>query len=156
MLTPETSGPDHHIRCMEEWHMKSHVTVKEMAGTKIIYAMLLACYYWMWARRDWHSFYDVIQNMVFLFTFLFFVLQAVRIRQYGKSEKDQAAVRNLRRIDAIGLKVMVAAAAVIAFTAAIADLEGRIAGYALVGAIFALTVARFLALCLMSRNAERR
>ena len=136
--------------------MKSHVTVKEMAGTKIIYAVLLVCYYWMWARRDWHSFYDVIQNMVFLFTFLFFILQAVRIRQYGKSEKDQAAVRNLRRIDAIGLKVMVAAAAVIAFTAAIADLEGRIAGYALVGAIFALTVARFLALCLMSRNAERR
>ncbi len=90
--------------------MKSHVTVKEMAGTKIIYAMLLACYYWMWARRDWHSFYDVIQNMVFLFTFLFFVLQAVRIRQYGKGEKDQAAIRNLRRIDAIGLKVMVAAA----------------------------------------------
>ena len=89
--------------------MKSHVTVKEMAGTKIIYAMLLACYYWMWARRDWHSFYDVIQNMVFLFTFLFFVLQAVRIRQYGKGEKDQAAIRNLRRIDAIGLKVMVAA-----------------------------------------------
>jgi small-conductance mechanosensitive channel len=134
--------------------MKSHVTVKEMAGTKIIYAMLLACYYWMWARRDWHSFYDVIQNMVFLFTFLFFVLQAVRIRQYGKGEKDQAAIRNLRRIDAIGLKVMVAA--VIAFASAIADLEGRIAGYALVGAIFALTVARFLALCLMSRNTERR
>ncbi len=136
--------------------MKSHVTVKEMAGTKIIYAMLLACYYWMWARRDWHSFYDVIQNMVFLFTFLFFVLQAVRIRQYGKGEKDQAAIRNLRSIDAIGLKVMAGAAAVIAFASAIADLEGRIAGYALVGAIFALTVARFLALCLMSRNAERR
>ena len=89
--------------------MKSHVTVKEMAGTKIIYAMLLACYYWMWARRDWHSFYDVIQNMVFLFTFLFFILQAVRIRQYGKSEKDQAAIRNLRSIDAIGLKVMAGA-----------------------------------------------
>lgn len=136
--------------------MKSHVTVKEMAGTKIIYAMLLACYYWMWARRDWHSFYDIIQNMVFLFTFLFFVLQAARIRQYGKSEKDQAAIRNLRSIDAIGLKVMAGAAAVIAFASAIADLEGRIAGYALVGAIFALTVARFLALCLMSRNAERR
>ena len=110
----------------------------------------------MWARRDWHSFYDVIQNMVFLFTFLFFVLQAARIRQYGKSEKDQAAIRNLRSIDAIGLKVMAGAAAVIAFASAIADLEGRIAGYALVGAIFALTVARFLALCLMSRNAERR
>ena len=89
--------------------MKSHVTVKEMAGTKIIYAMLLACYYWMWARRDWHSFYDVIQNMVFLFTFLFFVLRAFRIRQYGKGEKDQAAIRNLRSIDAIGLKVMAGA-----------------------------------------------
>ena len=32
--------------------MKSKVTLKEMVGTKIIYAMLLVFYYWMWARRD--------------------------------------------------------------------------------------------------------
>ena len=32
--------------------MKSKVTLKELVGTKIIYAMLLVCYYWMWARRE--------------------------------------------------------------------------------------------------------
>ena len=36
----------------EEWKMKSKVTLKEIVGTKIIYAALLVCYYWMWARRD--------------------------------------------------------------------------------------------------------
>ena len=36
--------------------MKSKVTLKEIVGTKIIYAALLVCYYWMWARRDWHTY----------------------------------------------------------------------------------------------------
>ncbi len=35
--------------------MKSKVTLKELVGTKIIYAVLLVCYYWMWARRDWQE-----------------------------------------------------------------------------------------------------
>ena len=48
--------------------MKSKVTLKEIVGTKIIYAALLVCYYWMWARRDWHNYYDSIQNSVFIFT----------------------------------------------------------------------------------------
>ena len=37
--------------------MKSKVTLKEIVGTKIIYAALLVSYYWMWARRDWHNYY---------------------------------------------------------------------------------------------------
>lgn len=32
--------------------MTSKVTLRELAGTAIIYAMLLVCYYWMWARQD--------------------------------------------------------------------------------------------------------
>ena len=77
---------------MEEWNMKSKVTLKEIVGTKIIYAVLLACYYWMWARRDWHDFYDIIQNMVVVFTIIFFVLQANRIRMFSKEEKDELAI----------------------------------------------------------------
>ena len=46
--------------------MKSKVTLKEIVGTKIIYAALLVCYYWMWARRDWHTYYETIQNTVFI------------------------------------------------------------------------------------------
>ena len=52
--------------------MKTKVPLKELVGRKIIYAVLLVCYYWMWARRDWHDYYETIQNMVFVFTAVFF------------------------------------------------------------------------------------
>ena len=60
--------------------MKSKVTLKEIVGTKIIYAILLVSYYWMWARRDWHDYYDVIQNAVVTFTIVFFLIQARKNR----------------------------------------------------------------------------
>ena len=122
--------------------MKSKVTLKEKVGTKIIYAVLLVCYYWMWARRDWQSYYETIQNVVFGFTILFFAIQADRIRKYSKEEKDELAIQNLRRTDAIGLKIMVAATTVIAFACAVAAIDGRMAGYALVGMILVLSIVR--------------
>ena len=129
--------------------MEKKVSLKELVGTKIIYAGLIAAYYWMWARQDWHNYYDAIQNAVFLFTILFFILQASRIRRYSKEEKDQQAIQTLRRIDAILLKVLAAAAVAIAFACAITFFDGRMAGYALVGTIFALTVLRTILFCVM-------
>ena len=67
--------------------MKSKVTLKEIVGTKIIYAALLVCYYWMWARRDWHTYYETIQNTVFIFTIVFFALRASRVHKYSKEER---------------------------------------------------------------------
>ena len=127
--------------------MKSKVTLKEIVGTKIIYAILLVSYYWMWARRDWHDYYDVIQNAVVTFTIVFFLIQAARIRKYSKEEKDELAIQNLRRT--IGLKIMVAAAIVIAFASAVKAIDGTMAGYALVGMILALAVIRFIIFCVM-------
>lgn len=129
--------------------MNSKVTLKEIVGTKIIYAVLLVSYYWMWARRDWHDYYDVIQNAVVMFTVVFFLIQAARIRKYSKEEKDELAIQNLRRTDAIGLKIMVAAAIVIAFASAVKAIDGTMAGYALVGMILALAVIRFIIFCVM-------
>ena len=129
--------------------MNAKVTLKEMVGTKIIYALLLVCYYWMWARRDWHDYYETIQNMVVVFTIVFFALQAARIRRFSKEEKDEMAIRNLRRADAIGLKIAVAAVVVIAFACAVAAIDGRMAGYALVGMVFELSVIRFIVFCVM-------
>lgn len=129
--------------------MKAKVTLKEMVGTKIIYAILLICYYWMWARRDWHNYYTTIQNTVMVFTFVFFIMQASRIRKYSKEEKDELAIRNLWRVDAIGLKIMLAAVIIIAFACAVTFLDGRMAGYALVGMVFVLTVIRFIVFCVM-------
>ena len=129
--------------------MNKKVTLKEMVGTKMIYALLLVCYYWMWARRDWHEYYMTIQNTVAVFTIAFFVLRADRIRRYSKEEKDEMAIQNLRRTDAIGLKIMVAAMVIIAFACAVAAIDGRMAGYALVGLIFGLSVIRFIIFCVM-------
>lgn len=129
--------------------MRSKVTLRELVGTKIIYAVLLVCYYWMWARRDWHDYYDTIQNTVFVFTILFFALQADRIRRYKKEEKDEMAVQNLQRADAISLKIMIAAVTVIAFACAVSIIDGRMAGYALVGMILVLTVLRSIIFCVM-------
>lgn len=123
--------------------MKSKVTLKEIVGTKIIYALLLVCYYWMWARRDWQDYYMTIQSMVSIFTVVFFGLQAVRIHRYSKEKKDELAVQNLRRADSIGLKLMTAAAIIIAFACAVTAIDGRTAGYSLVGSVLALSVIRF-------------
>ena len=105
--------------------MEKKVSLKELVGTKIIYAGLIAAYYWMWARQDWHNYYDAIQNAVFLFTILFFILQASRIRRYSKEEKDRQAIQTLRRTDAILLKVLAAAAVAIAFACAVTFFDGR-------------------------------
>ena len=129
--------------------MKSKVTLKEIVGTKIIYAALLVCYYWMWARRDWQNYYETIQNTVVVFTVVFFLLQASRIRKYSKEEKDELAIQNLRRTDAIGLKIMMAAIIIIAFACGVGAIDVPAAGYALVGMILVLTVLRFIIFCVM-------
>lgn len=132
--------------------MKSKVSLKELVGTRIVYALLLVCYYWMWARRDWHDYYETIQSVVALFTTLFFALQASRIHKYHKEATDELAVEILRRADALCLKLMIAAAAIIAFAGAVGLLDGRTAGYALVGTIFILAVVRYVAFCIMDRK----
>ena len=76
-------------------------------------------------------------------------MQANRIHKYHKEEKDEMAVQNLRRIDAIGLKIMTAAAIVIAFACAVSCIDGAAAGYALVGMILVLAVLRFIIFCVM-------
>lgn len=129
--------------------MKSKVSLREMVGTKIIYALLIAVYYWMWARQDWHEYYMTIQYAVVAFTVLFFAIQADRVRKYKKEQKDELAIQNLRRTDAICLRIMIAAVIIIAFAGGITFIDGRMAGYALVGAIVVLTIIRFAAFCIM-------
>lgn len=129
--------------------MKTKVTLREMVGTKIIYGVILVFYYWMWARRDWHDYYETIQLMVSLFTVIFFTLQALRIYKYNKEEKDELAIQNLLRADSIALKVLVAAAVVIAFACSVEAINTSAAGYALVVAIFVLTIIRFVIFCVM-------
>ena len=58
------------------------------------------------------------------------------MHKYSKEEKDELAIQNLRRTDAVGLKIMIAAAVVIAFACAVKAIDGPAAGYALVPLVF--------------------
>ena len=85
----------------------------------------------LWARRNWHEYYDTIQNMVVVFSIVFFALQAFRVYKFSKEEKDELAIQNLRRTDAVGLKIMIAAAIIIAFACAVKCIDGTMAGFPL-------------------------
>ena len=79
------------------------VTLKELVAGKIIFAVLVALYYWMWARNDWKDFYPTIQTIVGGFTFWYFVFRAIRVRKYKQEATDEMAEANLHRCDSICL-----------------------------------------------------
>lgn len=87
--------------------MNKKVSLKEIVGTKIVYAIILTSYYWMWARTDWKDWYETVQSMLGVFLFSFFTLQMIRISKYKKEGIDEMAEQNLKRCDSICLKLLV-------------------------------------------------
>lgn len=118
------------------------VTLLELVATKIIYAILIAVYYWMWSRRDWHGYYDNIQYAVAAFTFIFLLLQSSRIRKYNKEVADEMALANLKRADSICLKIALIASIVIAFTGAMELINQLQMGYIIMILLVVTTVIR--------------
>ena len=124
--------------------MKKKVNLREIVGTKIIYAVLVAFYYWMWARRDWHDFYITIQSAVSIFTLVFLLLVAGRIRKYKQESFDELAEQNLKATDSICLKISMVALVVIAFMGALTILDAIAMGYAIVGWLVVIMILRFI------------
>ena len=118
------------------------VTLLELVATKIIYAILIAVYYWMWARRDWHGYYDNIQYAVAAFTFVFLLLQSSRIRKYNKEVTDEMALANLKRANSICLKIALIASIVIAFTGAMELINQLQMGYIIMILLVVTTIVR--------------
>ena len=118
------------------------VTLLELVATKIIYALLIAVYYWMWARRDWHGYYESIQYAVAIFTFIFLVSQASRIKKFKAEVADEMALANLKRADSICLKIALIASIVIAFTGAMELVNQLQMGYIIMILLVVTTVIR--------------
>ena len=125
------------------------VTLLELVATKIIYAILIAVYYWMWARRDWHGYYDTIQYAVAAFTFIFLLLQSSRIRKYNKEVADEMALANLKRADSICLKIALIASIVIAFTGAMELVNQLQMGYIIMILLVVTTIVRTITFYVM-------
>lgn len=126
--------------------MNKPVTLKELVATKIIFALMIASYYWMWARTDWKDYYQTIQNSIAIFFGIFFIMHADRIRKYKKESFDEMAEQNLRRCDSICLKILVvvsvAAAWMSTIFAHVNGWNGSIIGWVLVLALVVISIIR--------------
>lgn len=125
------------------------VTLSELVATKIIYAVLLALYYWMFARKDWHDYYTGIQSAATFFTIIFFIYQYIRIKKYKQEITDELAAQNLKRADSICIKIFTVAAAITAFMGAIEIINNLQMGYVLMGIIVSVAVIRTIIFYIM-------
>lgn len=133
--------------------MNKKVSLKEIVGTKIVYAIILTSYYWMWARTDWKGWYETAQYVLGVFLFSFFAVQMIRVSKYKKEGVDEMAEQNLKRCDAICLKLLIGAMVVVAFGAGIlghidAVSPGTI-GWVIVLSILALSIIRTVMFAVM-------
>ena len=127
---------------MEKKKKNSKVTLLELVATKIIYAMLIVVYYWMWARRDWKDFYYEIQYAVGVFTVIFLLSQASRIRKFNKELVDELALANLKRADSICLKIALAGSIAVSFAGALEVVNNLQMGYIIMFMMLAITILR--------------
>ena len=126
--------------------MNKKVSLKEIVGTKIVYAIILTSYYWMWARTDWKDWYEMMQYVLGVFLFSFFSVQMIRISKYKKEGIDEMAEQNLKRCDSICLKLFVGVMVVVVFGAAISGHTNVVStgfiGWTIVLSILVLSIIR--------------
>lgn len=126
--------------------MNKKVTLTEIVGTKIIYALIMVSYYWMWARSDWKDYYETIQLVLSIFLVIFFMIYARRIKKYKKESMDEMAEYNLKRCDSICFKIFIVVMIITAFVGAILGHSNTFScgfiGWIIVLTILALTIIR--------------
>lgn len=130
------------------------VSLLELVADKIVFAILIAVYYWMWARNDWKNYYATIQAVVYVFSFYYFVSRSIRLRKYKKETPDEMAEANLKRCDAICLKISVISLVIISFVCAMGcfALTTEIIGYCLIGLLVLLAITRTIIFYCMDKK----
>ncbi len=133
--------------------MNKTVTLTEIVATKIVYALIMVSFYWMWARTDWKDYYVTIQSALGIFLITFFFVQASRIKKYKKEGIDEMAEHNLKRCDSICFKIFLAVMVVTAWSCAIIGhtnvISTEFIGWVIVLTILALTIIRTVIFMIM-------
>lgn len=136
--------------------MNKKVTLTEIVGSKIVYALILVSFYWMWARTDWKEYYVTIQSALSGFVVVFFLIQAIRIKKYKREGIDEMAEQNLKRCDSICFKIFVALMTVTAWICTIVGhtnvLSTEFVGWIIVLAILVLTIVRTIIFMIMDKR----
>lgn len=134
--------------------MKNKVTLKELLGTHIVIAILIAVYYWCWARNDWQGYYVSIQNTIGIFAFFLFVFISIRMTKYKKEVNDEMAIANLRKCDSICLKITMTLIVCISFLSAILrfSISSEIIGYMLMTVLICISIIRIILFCIIDKK----
>lgn len=134
--------------------MKNKVTLKELLGMQIVIAILIAIYYWCWARNGWHEYYVSIQNTVGIFAFFLFASLFTRMAKYKKEVNDEMAITNLRKCDSICFKIITALIICIAFLSAILRfiISSEIIGYMMMSVLVGISIIRVILFCIIDKK----
>lgn len=133
--------------------MNKKVSLKEIVGTKIVYAIILTSYYWMWVRTDWKDRYLTAQYILGCALITFFLFQHMRIKKYKQEGVDEMAEQNLKRCDSICLKLFIVAMIGLAWSCAILGhvdtMNMGIIGWVIVLSILVLSIIRTVMFVIM-------
>lgn len=134
--------------------MKNRVTLKEILASHVIIAILIAVYYWCWARNDWQEYYVSIQNTIGIIAFFLFVSLSIREVKYKKEVKDEMAITNLRKCDSICFKIITILIVCIGFLSAILrfGISSEIIGYMLMGTLVGISIIRVILFCIIDKK----
>lgn len=86
--------------------MKKNVSLVEIVAAKILFAVLFAIIYWMWARGSYHESSAAVGRAISAVTCFLLIVHYWRVQTYKKERVDEMAEQNLRRCDAICLRVL--------------------------------------------------
>lgn len=124
--------------------MKNKVSIREVVASKIVIAMLIAGYYWMWSRSDWKPEYQEISRIWGFLLVLILAAHYYRVYKYKKENFDELAEKNLQRCDAICLKVFCVLMVITAYLGGILGHVDAIStaqmGWIIMGSVVLITI----------------
>ncbi len=136
--------------------MNKKVSLVEIVGMKIIFAVIFALVYWMWARSDYQAWYPKVTSSIVFFAVGLSVLHYLRIKKYKREGIDELAEKILDRCDAICLKVLVICVCVISFLGGImAHVNTDVAyymGWGIIISIIVVSILRTLLFYIMDKK----
>lgn len=133
--------------------MKNKVSIREVVATKIIIAILIAGYYWLWSRSDYHPEYQQFSSYWGFILFLMLIVHYFRVKKYKKEYFDEFAEKNLHRCDSICLKFFCVLMVIIAYLGGILGhvngISTALMGWLIIGTVITITILRTIIFIIM-------
>lgn len=133
--------------------MKNKVSIREVVATKIIIAILIAGYYWLWSRSDYQPEYQQFSSYWGFILFLMLIVHYFRVKKYKKEYFDEFAEKNLHRCDSICLKIFGVLMVIIAYLGGILGhvngISTALMGWLIIGTVITITILRTIMFIIM-------